>query len=335
MRPQVSLISVVIPTYNRAQFVTEAIDSVLAQTFTDYEIIVVDDGSTDDTRQRLARYDNRISYIFQENRGVSAARNTGIRASSSEWVAFLDSDDIWRVEYLSAQMRQIAEHPELCMQSTDCELSSQHSGLRTYFMANGAIRVFDNKEYVVLKEPFEFVINHGPWQVGSTVFRRNALIAAGTFDSNVSIGEDFDLMARVALQGPFGLIKCSLVKIFRREETIDCLTHRTKTDPLGVMHSDEEIYRRLLMIGGLKARERRALNAIMSANRRAMGNFYAKAGDMRLARQSFRRALWMCPSAKSFGKYILSLMPKSINVHVAEYLKKKKIQKQLRESKLF
>ena len=97
------LISVVIPTYNYGHFVTEAVDSVLAQTYRHYEVVVVDDGSTDDTRARLAPYGDRIRYIHQENQGLSAARNTGIRAARGGVIGLLDSDDKWHPRKLETQ----------------------------------------------------------------------------------------------------------------------------------------------------------------------------------------------------------------------------------------
>ena len=102
-----TLVSVVIPTYNYAHFVTGAVESALAQTYPDREVIVVDDGSTDDTRDRLAPFEGRIRYIHQENQGLSAARNTGIRAARGALVAFLDSDDLWHPEKLAVQARYL------------------------------------------------------------------------------------------------------------------------------------------------------------------------------------------------------------------------------------
>ena len=90
------MVSVIIPTYNRAAYIVEALESVFAQTYGDCEIIVVDDGSTDDTKAVLQSHMARIRYIYQENAGVSVARNTGISAATGEWIAFLDSDDQWR-----------------------------------------------------------------------------------------------------------------------------------------------------------------------------------------------------------------------------------------------
>ena len=99
-------ITVIIPTFNRELFVMRAIDSVLNQSFKDYEIVVVDDGSTDNTQSTVRRFGSKIRYIYQKNAGVSAARNTGIEAAACEWVAFLDSDDEWATEYLSWQMER-------------------------------------------------------------------------------------------------------------------------------------------------------------------------------------------------------------------------------------
>ena len=97
-------ISVIIPTYNRAHFVREAIDSVLGQTYQDFEIIVVDDGSTDDTKTVLALYGNRIRYLHQKHRGRSEARNTALKSAAGKFVAFLDSDDIWLPRKLEKQL---------------------------------------------------------------------------------------------------------------------------------------------------------------------------------------------------------------------------------------
>ena len=89
-------VSVIIPTFNRGWILKEAIDSVLAQKYNDYELIVVDDGSSDDTSDLLANYTEQITCIYQKNRGVSAARNAGIRAARGALIAFLDSDDSWQ-----------------------------------------------------------------------------------------------------------------------------------------------------------------------------------------------------------------------------------------------
>src|SRR4030042_4827818 len=98
-------VSVIIPTYNRGNLVLESIQSVFAQTFSDYEIIVIDDGSTDNTREVLHPYLSKLTYIYEKNSGQSFARNIGILASKGEYIAFLDSDDLWEPEKLETQVK--------------------------------------------------------------------------------------------------------------------------------------------------------------------------------------------------------------------------------------
>lgn len=113
------MVSVLIPTYNRAYIIAASIDSVLAQTYQNVEIVVVDDGSTDDTPAVLEKYGSRIRYIFQQNAGLAAARNTGLAAARGEYIAFQDSDDIWLPNKLEMQMAVMREHPELSLVWTD------------------------------------------------------------------------------------------------------------------------------------------------------------------------------------------------------------------------
>ena len=106
------LVSVIITTYNRCAMVGDAIESVLKQDFLDYEIIVVDDGSTDDTEDALRKY-SQINYFYQENQGISRARNQGLALSQGEFVCFLDSDDFWLPKKLSVQVKVMQDHPGL------------------------------------------------------------------------------------------------------------------------------------------------------------------------------------------------------------------------------
>jgi len=116
MSPQVS---VIITTFNRAAMVTEAVESVLAQEMTDFELIVVDDGSTDETEERLSIFGSRLKYYQQENAGVSAARNRGLEFSTAPLVAFLDSDDLWLPSKLQLQHNYMMEHPEVRICQTE------------------------------------------------------------------------------------------------------------------------------------------------------------------------------------------------------------------------
>jgi glycosyltransferase involved in cell wall biosynthesis len=107
------LISVVVPTYNNAAYITQALDSVFAQSFTDYEVVVVDDGSVDDTRAVLSRYGARIRYHYQENQGLAVARNTGLRLAAGRYLTYLDADDVWEVDNLLVKARVLEANQEL------------------------------------------------------------------------------------------------------------------------------------------------------------------------------------------------------------------------------
>ena len=126
-------VSVIIPTYNRANMVGDAVQSVLEQSYADWELIVVDDGSQDNTRDVLADYsDPRIRYIYQENRKLPGARNTGIRAGTGEYVAFLDSDDLFTPGKLERQVAVLDRSPDVGLVASGwTEVDAQRNPLRT------------------------------------------------------------------------------------------------------------------------------------------------------------------------------------------------------------
>ena len=110
------LISVIIPTYNSQKYISSAVNSVLSQTYKAFELIIVDDGSTDNTGEIVASFDDRrIRYIRQNNSGVAVARNTGIKSSKGEYIAFLDADDIWERDKLAVQIDEISSDDNICM----------------------------------------------------------------------------------------------------------------------------------------------------------------------------------------------------------------------------
>ncbi len=110
-----STVSVIIPTHNRAKFLMEALESVYSQTFKPFEIIVVDDGSTDNTRTALSKSEFNVKYVYQKNSGPAAARNRGISEAKGEWIAFLDADDAWLPGKLAMQLEFIRKNPDVAM----------------------------------------------------------------------------------------------------------------------------------------------------------------------------------------------------------------------------
>ena len=178
-------VSVVIPAYNYGQFVIEAVDSVLTQTFTDFELIVVDDGSTDDTRDRLAPYLDRIRYIRQENRGLSAARNAGIRAAHGRLIAFLDADDTWMPNKLAVQVPVILAHEDVGLIACTSRRFDEPVPGEVPSPATTEISV----DELVIRTRF------GP---GSVICRTECFDACGLFDEELRSAEDRDMWIRIA-----------------------------------------------------------------------------------------------------------------------------------------
>jgi len=194
------LVSVIIPTYNRGWVLREAIDSVLAQDFKDFELIVVDDGSTDNTGEILDSYDQDLIVLRQSNKGVSAARNRGIAATAGRLVAFLDSDDLWLPPKLSSQIDFFNSNPAAVINQTE-EIWIRN-GVRVnpktrHHKSSGMI--FERSLGLCLVSP-------------SAVMMKRALFdEVGLFDEDLPACEDYDLWLRISWRYPVHLIETPLI----------------------------------------------------------------------------------------------------------------------------
>jgi len=184
------LISVIIPTYNRYKFLLEAINSVETQTYPEIEIIVVDDGSTDETSS-LSKKEN-IKYIFRENKGPAAARNTGARAAKGDWLAFLDSDDLWKHKKLAKQWNALEENPDYKVVYTN-----------EIWIRNGT-RINQRKKHkkfsgwiypqclpLCIVSPSSILLHRKLWE------------EAGGMDESLPMAEDYDLWLRISAKHKF------------------------------------------------------------------------------------------------------------------------------------
>ncbi len=194
------LVSVIIPTYNRGWVLREAIDSVLAQDYKNYELIVVDDGSTDDTGKILDAYGRDIIVLRQTNKGVSAARNRGIVQAQGQLIAFLDSDDTWLPSKLSRQIDFFTLHPDALINQTE------EIWIRNNVRVNPKDRhrkpsgmIFERSLELCLVSPSAVMIN-------KTLFD-----AVGVFDENLPACEDYDLWLRIGCRFPVHLIETPLI----------------------------------------------------------------------------------------------------------------------------
>jgi glycosyltransferase involved in cell wall biosynthesis len=194
------LVSVIIPTYNRGWILTEAIDSVLAQDYKDYELIVVDDGSTDNTREVLDTYGQNILVLRQANKGVSAARNRGIAEAGGQLVAFLDSDDLWLPRKLSRQVGFFNLNPDAVINQTE-----------EIWIRNG-VRVNPKDRH---RKPsgmiFERSLELCLVSPSAVMIQKTLFDAVGVFDENLPACEDYDLWLRIGCRYPVHLIDAPLI----------------------------------------------------------------------------------------------------------------------------
>ncbi len=192
--------SVIIPTCNRRELLLEALDSVLAQTYGDFELIVVDDGSTDGTTEVLKRYGDRLIYTYQANRGVSVARNRGIELARGEFIAFLDSDDLWLPKKLHIQVAFMDRHPEAQICYTD------------EIWVRRGVRVNPKKKHAKYSGwIYPYCLPLCIISPSSALMRRGLFEEVGTFDTRLPVCEDYDLWLRVASRFPVFLIPQRLI----------------------------------------------------------------------------------------------------------------------------
>lgn len=200
----VNTISVIIPSYNYARYLGEAIDSVFAQTYPAMEVIVVDDGSTDNTSGVLAAYGGRIRAIRQQNQGVSAARNTGIRAACGEYIAFLDADDLWHPAKLEAQMARFDGDPSLGL---------VYCGAESFNAEGQTMQVWrDGMEGRVAINMLRFDRGAIAAPGCNIVVPRRVAEEIGGFDTRMTVSEDWDFYYRVAARYEIGFAGEALVR---------------------------------------------------------------------------------------------------------------------------
>jgi len=192
-------LSVVIPLYNKAPYIERALKSVLSQSFRDFEVVVVDDGSTDGGDKVVEGMgEERIRLIHQENAGVSAARNTAIKSANGEWVAFLDADDEWFSNKLELQVNAIRTRPDVVWASGGY-ISVRGEKILAY-QKNFESEWFED-DITIRDVLVPLASGHRLW-IGTVMIKRRVLLEVGGFDPSLHIGEELDLWLRVAVKYP-------------------------------------------------------------------------------------------------------------------------------------
>jgi Glycosyl transferase family 2 len=267
-------LSVVIPTYNRADLVGEAIDSVLKQDWPELELIVVDDGSTDETPAVLAGYGDRVHVVRQENAGESAARNTGIRAATHDLVALLDSDDYWLPGKLQRQMQLFDEDPALDITFT------AYTRIGDAPQRDIVLDHWDGTE----EDTLDQLLLGCRINTSTAIGRRSAFIDIGLYDTSLRCAQDYDLWLRVAVRGYRTAYVPEPLAIYRIHGGAVSL------DPELVNTSTERVIERLFASGSLPKRIQSRRDFYLARCYLNSACFYLDCGDGRAAESITRAA---------------------------------------------
>jgi len=284
-----SRVSVIIPTYNHEHYVCQAVDSALRQTYPDAEVLVVDDGSTDGTQQRLAAYGDNIRYIYQPNKGLAAARNTGVRAAQGGHFLFLDADDMIPPEKLGAQMPVLEANPDSGLVYSAWQYISA-DGTRVLGESRPARQGHMFRE--LLRQRFSF-------PVASAVVRRTCFERIGLLDETLTAAEDTDLWLRIARAGyAFGYVDHPLFQYRVVQGSVSRHHAHQARNALALLDRFFSEPNLPAELAGLRSEAYGALHYEHAAR------FY-HAGTLEAAREHLRQALTICPELGADEEWVL------------------------------
>ncbi len=296
------MISVVIPLYNKKKYIKNTIKSVLNQSFQDFEVIIVDDGSTDGSAQEVGKIvDSRIRLIRQNNAGVSAARNRGIQEAKFNLIAFLDADDEWKQEYLETQYNLSIKYPECSVFACNYEFKDSTGKIKPTIIKKLPFKEEDG----ILTNYFEVAsCSHPPICSISIAVRKNAICKIGGFPLNVKSGEDILTWAKLACRYKIAYSKKSLATV----NLADSHLIKNKPERLHDCNNIVDIEFEKLYLTNKSIKNLKAYIALWYKMRASV---YMRLGDIIMTwKYSIKSLYYNCFNYKVYAFMLIVLMPK-------------------------
>ena len=296
-------ISIILPTFNRSRYLPLALDSILAQTYRDLEVIVVDDGSTDDTGQVVVPYSGQIRYIYRENQGRGAARNAGLEHATGEYIAFLDSDDLWYPDKLERQVTVLEANPDSAFVHGPVDVIDEH-GSRHKEETENVLKLFEKARRRGFS--YENLIDSCLIFMSTILARTACFRTVGLFDPSLQLLEDVDWYLRVASRYRIAYLDGSPLVSYR--------VHDGNAYRIGdreVLETYERIFMRHLQHPGSSIR-----GAVVRSRAHLSLSFcYAGLGQPKLVRYHIIKAIALNPrsvlSLRSMARLFKSLLKRS------------------------
>ena len=287
-------VSVIIPCYNYGRYLARAVDSVLSQTFSDFELLVVDDASTDDTALVAQGYaDRKLLRLIRrkQNKGLSAARNLGMENATGEYLVFLDADDTIAPEKLARQVEFLDKHTAAALVYSDVEYVDEAKHATRYFPG-----VLARYGKLPQGDVFEELLSGNFMTVNSVMVRASCVAAAGLFDENLRAMEDWDMWLRICMSGGAGYIDSVLASVFVHKNSMSADTVTMRLAQLSILLKLEKSCR-AVSLDVLAKQTSLAKRYLADAyNKRGLAAY--EAGDFSGAAHSFAQSIRTCPVQK-------------------------------------
>jgi glycosyltransferase involved in cell wall biosynthesis len=296
--------SIVIPLYNKGRHIARALNSVLAQSVQDYEIIVIDDGSTDDGAEVVKGFsDNRIHLIRQANAGVSAARNKGIDSAGASLIAFLDADDYWKPDYLRTIKRLHDCYSDAGLYATAYEVTMR-GGMIFVPRFNGIPKA---PWEGIITDYFKAALGNPPLSTSATVVKKVVFEKVGVFSSSVTRGEDADMWARIAFDYPLAFSNSLSTVYCLDADNRACSTPNTERDPVIL-----QTMRKALQSMNMPSERRYYMKEYMHLEMLALARAFAEMNDLPVARSILAECRTKYFLKKKLLLLIFCFLPKTV-----------------------